>query len=95
MELSRNNALYGAAYHVLFGRKCPDYCHTREHLKELRDDLAIVMAWAETQSDDVAGAYKRAATDIEKRAVSFVENNERAAHMRSIRDSIPKPPELR
>lgn len=90
--LTEADALYGAAYQVLFERADPDACVTREIKAVLDANLAAVSEWARTQPPDVAAAYQRAITDIAKRASDRVENNERARQMMLTRKSLPTPP---
>lgn len=90
--LSEADALYGAAYQVLFERVDPDACATREIKAVLDAELVKVSEWAKTQPPDVAAAYQRASADIATRAAERLENNERARQMTLTRKSIPTPP---
>ncbi len=90
--LSQADALYGAAYNVLFERLDPDACVKREKHKEILSIAASINEWIATQPIEIVNAYRRAMTDVMRRATGVLENNERAALMREARSTIPVPP---
>jgi hypothetical protein len=91
--LSESDALYGAAFRVVFERVGnPDQCASGEQLAVLSRVVADVRAWAPSQAPDVARAYERAAVDVLERAKTVVENTRRALLMMALYGTIPKPP---
>lgn len=92
MTLPRAEALYGAAYQVLYERLDPDGCTNRAANEVRLVRTALIGPWIEAQAADVAAAYRRALVDITKHAEGVLENNERAAQMREARSTIPVPP---
>ena len=92
MPLSKEDALYGAAYKVMFERCDPDSCATPDQLATVQFSVDRVLVWASTQLAEVAAAYLRAAPEIVKRASDRVENNLRAIQMTAVLSQLPQPP---
>ncbi len=91
--LTEADALYGAAWQVLYERLDPDGCVNRDANAKRIDRSAGIAEWIATQPADVATAYRRALAAIADRAEKVLENNERAAQQREARRAIPVPPE--
>ena len=90
--LSKEDALYGAAWKVLYERLDPDGCVSREKLTSTMTVMAKIASWVETQPSEIRAAYDRAKVDIMKRANDVLENNERATQMADVFAALPKPP---
>ena len=90
--LSKEDALYGAAWKVLYERLDPDGCVSREKMASAMTAMAKIASWVETQPSEIRAAYDRAKVDIMKRANDVLENNERATQMAVVFAALPKPP---
>ncbi len=92
--LTEADALYGAAYQVLFERLDPDRCINHEIYEQLRSRATTIDSWISEQSVEVGAAYRRAMAEIRLRASQVLENCERGRQQQEARRSIPVPPEV-
>lgn len=79
--LAPEDALYGAAYQILFATVDPDACISKERLDFVNNYCARCLAWAEIQAPDVKRAYQRATVDIKTRATTQYWNVIRSLQM--------------
>lgn len=90
--LTPDEALYGAAYRVVFERCNPDACVSEENLLRIQQIAANITSWASRQPRHARDAYLRATPEIVKRAVDRLENVKRAGQMIEALKDLPVPP---
>jgi hypothetical protein len=93
MNLPEDEVLHMGAYRVVFERFDPDNCINPLHLEGIDSQAVKISAWADTQSHEVKKAYLRAIQEVRQRAVTRLENQQRALAGLDAYASIPKPPE--
>lgn len=93
MPLSEHDALFGAAYQVLFERLDPDGCIDETANAKRMERTVMIENWIDQQSGAVLLAYRRALTEISNRAALVLENNIRARQQMEARKNLPVPPE--
>lgn len=90
--LTPDEALYGAAYRVVFERCNPDACVSEEDRLRIQQIAVYITSWASEQPRHVRDAYLRATPEIVKRAVDRLENIKRASQMIEAMKGLPVPP---
>jgi hypothetical protein len=92
MPQVEHDVYFGAAYLIIQENLgLPPRCTTRERLAEIRRDLDQVYSWASTQPQFVRAGYERAGAHYFHDCTVAVENNERAARLHTLHNSIPRP----
>lgn len=91
--LTEEDAIYGAAYRVIFERLGNwQNCTTAEQLVAVSASVAAIREWSRSQESGVARAYERAAVLYLGEARKMVENTQRAQRMQALYATIPRPP---